>query len=100
MTMQYSPLSSTFGSRDWHQGRALVVSLDDAFTAVLIRIIFTVCLSVTAKRLADAAPCIDSESLTKIYMYQSHITPADRECALSGCWWDLPVSRQVKLFPQ
>lgn len=98
--MQYSPLSSTFGSRDWHQGRALVVSLDDAFTAVLIRIIFTVCLSVTAKRLADAAPCIDSESLTKIYMYQSHITPADRECALSGCWWDLPVSRQVKLFPQ
>lgn len=80
--MQYSPLSSTFSSRDRHQGRTLVVSFDDAFTAVLIRIIFTVCLSVTAKRLADAAPCIDSESLTKMYMYQSHITPTDGECAI------------------
>lgn len=67
----YSPLSTTFSTRDRHQGGALVVPLVDGFTAVFVRKIFTVWFSITVKGLTNAAPWVDNDtvSLTQIYIY-------------------------------
>lgn len=75
--MQYSPLNATFSTGDGQQGGTLVLPLIEVFTAVLIRSIITVQLSITAKGLADAAPWIDDEtvSLTQMYM---NFTPTDK----------------------
>lgn len=77
-TTQYSPLNTTFSTRDGQQGGTLVVPLIEVFTVVLIRRIITVQLSITAQGLADAAPWRDDEtvSLTQMSM---NFTPTHRE---------------------
>lgn len=60
--VQGSPLDAAFDARNGQEGGTFVLPLVDVLAIIFVREVVTVCLSVAAQGLADAAACGDSEA--------------------------------------